>query len=231
MAAVDRYLTLITSLPAHGTLFGAKQTPLSRIRLRQRLQLLEPEDTEDLTKLGVLTDWYRLGMDDDDEAILRRARQLVPAMASPFVRDLATWRLELRTVTAALRRRHAGLGPPTHSRNWGFGRWVPHIIRYWGEPQLRLERAFPWLPEASRCLEAEDALGLERLLLSAVWDHLKRISEGHHFDFEAVVVYCVRWDLVARWTGYDGDAALARFDELTEAALAPLEALRADLAA
>ena len=231
MSAVDRYLMLITSLPAHGELFGAKQTPLSRIRLRQRLKLLEPGDADDLAKLNALTHWISLGMGEEDESIVRRARQALPSMSNDFVRDLATWRLETRTVVAALRRRQAGGSPPSRSRDWGFGRWVPHITRYWSEPNLRLERAFKWLPEARRLLESGDPLGLERLLLGNVWDHLERISEGHHFDFEAVVVYCTRWDLVARWTGYRADAALTRFDELVETSLAPLESLRAELAA
>lgn len=231
MSAADRYLMLITSLPAHGELFGAKQAPLSRLRLRQRLKLLEPGDADDLQKLAALADWSRLGMDEEDEAIVRRARDILPTVANDLVRELATWRLEMRTLIAALRRRHAGEGPPARGRAWGFGRWVPHITRYWNEPNLRLERAFPWLPEARRLLEDGDPVGLERHLLSTVWDHLERVSEGHHFDFEAVVVYCSRWDLVARWTGYQGDAAVARFDELVEAVLGPLDTLRADLAA
>lgn len=230
MSAVDRYLTLITSLPAHGELFGAKQTPLSRLRLSQRLKLLDPQDAADLEKLGALTEWFRLGMHEDDEAIVRRAREVLPAVANSFVRDLATWRLEMRTIVAALRRRHAGEGAPARGRAWGFGRWVPHLTRYWSEPNLGLERAFPWLPEARRLLESGDPLGLERLLLGTFWNHLERVSEGHHFDFEAVVVYCGRWDLVARWTGYRGDDAVARFDELVEAALGPMETLRAELA-
>lgn len=228
MAAADRYLMLITSLPAHGELFAAKQTPLSRIRLDRRLRLLEPADAEDLAKLAQLTDWHR--QDGGDEAILARARQMLPTIGNAFALDLATWRLELRTLVAALRRRQAGGRPPS-GRAWGLGRWVPHIARYWGEPHLRLERVYPWLPEAKRLLERGDALGLERLLLGAVWAHLARIAEGHYFDFEAVVIYVARWDLVARWTGYDGDAALARFDELVEASLAPVDALRAELAA
>lgn len=231
MSAVDRYLMLITSLPAHGELFGAKQTPLSRIRLRQRLKLLEPGDGDDLSKLVALTDWAWLRMDEDDESMVRRARDVLPSIFNEFVRDLATWRLEMRTVVAALRRRQAGGRPPSGSRDWAFGRWVPLITRYWSEPNLRLEGAFPWLPEARRLLEAGDSLGLERLLLGTVWDHLERVSEGHHFDFEAVVVYCKRWDLVARWTGYSGDAAVTRFDELVHESLGPLEALRAELMA
>jgi hypothetical protein len=42
------------------------------------------------------------------------------------------------------------------------------------------------------------------------------MSEGHWFDFEAVVIYVLRWDLIARWIGQDGAAALRRFDGLVE---------------
>lgn len=170
-------------------------------------------------------------MDDEDEQIVQRARDVVPTIANPFVHDLVAWLLELRTAVSALRRRHAGGGAPSSTRHWGFGRWVPLISRFWNEPNLRLERALPWLPEARRLLEVGDSLGLERHLLSTVWDHLGRISESHHFDFEAVVIYSVRWDLVARWTSYRGEAALGRFDELVETAIIPLETLRAELAA
>ncbi|NBC12012.1 MAG: hypothetical protein GVY09_01465, partial [Gammaproteobacteria bacterium] len=113
MAPQDRYLTLLTSLPAHGPLFGAKQTPLSRLRLRKRLAWLEPEDSEDLTRLATATDWHRQRFDVDDEAVVQQAEQDIAQIHNAFTRDLATWRLELRTVVAALRRRRAGEPAPS----------------------------------------------------------------------------------------------------------------------
>jgi hypothetical protein len=223
MAPQDRYLTLLTSLPAHGPLFGARQTPLSRLRLRMRLNWLEPEDAEDLARLASVIDWRHQRFDVDDEDVVREAQAEIDRISNAFARELAIWRLELRTVVAALRRRRAGEPAPSGRRRWGFGRWVPHIARHWTEPHFRLERVYPWLPEAKQLLDDGDALGLERLLLGAVWAHLERIGAGHEFDFEAVVVYVTRWDLVARWTRYDADAALARFDELLETALAGVE--------
>jgi hypothetical protein len=67
------------------------------------------------------------------------------------------------------------------------------------------------------------AVDLERLLLGAVWSHLERLSDGHYLDFEAVVIYVLRWDMIARWTTYDGDEAVRRFDELVEQAMAGVE--------
>jgi hypothetical protein len=219
MAPQDRYLTLLTSLPAHGPLFGAKQTPLSRLRLGKRLDWLEPDDAQDLARLAALTSWHSQRFDMDDEDVVRDAEQGIAQIQNAFTRALVVWRLELRTVVAALRRRRAGEPAPSGRRKWGFGRWVPHIARHWSEPHFRLERVYPWLPEAKRLMDDGDPLGLERLLLGAVWTHLERISAGHEFDFEAVVVYVTRWDLVARWTHYDADAALTRFDALLETAL------------
>jgi hypothetical protein len=220
MQPADRYLTLLTSLPAHGPLFGAKQTPLSRLRLEMRLRWLEDEDAEDLARLSAAVDWYDQRFGIDDEAVVRQAEQRIAAIGNDFTRELASWRLQMRTLVAALRLRRDGATAPSSRRRWGFGRWVPQITRHWGEPYFRLERVFPWLPEAKRLLDSGDALGLERLLFGTVWAHLERIGAEHYFDVEAVVVYVSCWDLVARWTRYESQAALARFDGLLDATLA-----------
>jgi len=219
MSAANRYAMLISSLPYHGVLFGAHQTPLSRIRLQQRLRLLEPADAACLHAIAGLLDWSYQGRERRDEEIIARAREVIPTLRNDFVRDLVIWRLELRTLMAALRRRQRGqAAPPAHAR-WGYGRWLTQLRRYWNEPHFRLERVYPWLPEAHTLLESGDTLGMERLLIGIGWEHLQRLSDGHHFDFEAVLIYTQRWSLIARWTSYDGAAALTRFDELVETGL------------
>lgn len=220
MAPEDRYLTLLTSLPAHGPLFRSRQTPLSRLRLERRLDWLAPEDAEDLARLAAVIDWHDQRFDVDDEDLVRAAQAGMDEFHNDFARDFATWRLELRTVVAALRRRRAGETAPSARRSWGFGRWVPHISRHWGDPHFRLARVYPWLPEAKQRMDDGDPLGLERLLLGVVWEYLERVGAGHAFDFEAVVVYVMRWDLIARLTSYDAAAAVRRFDRLLDAAVA-----------
>ena len=66
---------------------------------------------------------------------------------------------------------------------------------------------------------------------TAAWDHLEQVSDGHYLDFEAVVIYVLRWDMIARWTTYDGEEAVRRFDELVEQAMAGLDALQPQSAA
>jgi hypothetical protein len=215
----SHYAMLLGSLPYHGPLFGARQTPLSEIRLGQRLALLTPEDLEDVRLMRRLVGWG--GLQREDTEVAAEAGRYLPEFRSDFVRDLVDWRLTVRTVVAALRRRHSGQTAPA-GRRWGYGRWLAHVQRHWNEPGFRLERVYPWLPEALRQMEQGDAFGLERLLLGVVWDHLERVVDGHYFDFEAVVVYVQRWDLIARWTCYDGATAITRFDALVERGLVGL---------
>lgn len=210
---------LISSLPFHGPLFGAHHTPLSRLRLEQRLRVLEPDDADTLRRLSEILDFIHHSMELTDTELVHRTRVLETDLSNALFRDLLRFRMEMRTLLAAARRRHRGeLGPP-QERGWGYGRWVAHIERNWHEPGFRLERVFPWITEAERLLHVDDSLGLERLKLAITWTHLDRAGEGHWFDFEAVVIYVLRWNLVARWLNQDADAALSRFDALVEAGL------------
>ena len=103
-----RYVMLLSSLPYHGTLFSAKVTPLSRIRLQQRLSLLEPEDLQEVDAMAGLLDWYRHPVQKSDAEIVKLAKQVIPQLRSPFACELLSWRLEMRTLIAALRRRRDG---------------------------------------------------------------------------------------------------------------------------
>jgi len=216
MVEEDRYLTLLTSLPAHGPLFRVHHPPLSWLRLRQRLGWLEADDAEDLERLLALVSWHRQRFEVEDGELILAAERSVAEFRSDFARDFAVWRLELRTLVAALRRRHAG-GSPPRARRWGFGRWVPLIARNWNDPHFRLERVHPWLPDARRMLDQGDPRGLERLLLTTVWSHLDRLEDDHRFDFAAVVIYVMRWQIVARLIREDSQLALQRFDALLDA--------------
>ena len=210
---------LITSLPYHGPLFGAHQTPLSRVRLNNRLRILDEADAKALQALSAVLHWVHQSMTVTDPELIERAARFEMAWGEGFLTDVMRFRMEMRTVYTALRRRRRGETAPPTGERWGYGRWVRHIERYWNEPGFRLQRVYPWVNEAERLIEARDSLGLERLLLGIVWDYLIRISEGHEFDFEAVVIYVLRWDLIARWSSYDGARAVQRFNALVDTGL------------
>ena len=114
---------------------------------------------------------------------------------------------------------HRGEGPPPSDTPWGFGRWVGHITRNWTDPDFRLGGVFPWLGEADRLMRADDTVALERLILEQAYRRLQRQAGEHEFDFEAVVRYVLKWNIVDRWGRYNSEAAARRFEKLAEAGL------------
>jgi hypothetical protein len=218
-----RYTVLMASLPPLGGMFEARSPAISLLKLESRLRLLHPDDQHILELMeGFLSQAVR---DDEslagpvDARLLQAAQGFFAVVSNPTLRQLVAQRLDLRTILAALRRRHRGENEPPRGQPWGFGPWVATIERRWKEPTFGLEAVFPWIRELGRLLEAGDLVTLERTLFAVIWKELDRLAFGHNFDFEAVVIYVARWALVDRWSHYDATAAQARFDNLVKASL------------
>ena len=214
---MTKYLTLMASLPPIGQLFEAKQTPISRLKLESRLKMLTEKDAILLNRISSLIAWSEQPMERTDAQFIDEARRFFEEVRSPILQEIVASRLDVRTIVAALRRHHRGESNPPSGQPWGFGRWVNYIESHWTEPEFHLEVIFPWVSAAHRLLNANDAVALERLQFEVNWKMLQRVETGHYFDFEAVVIYVMRWSMVARWLRYDGEAAVKRFGKLVDA--------------
>jgi len=219
MSDPNAYIMLISSLPSPEALFLARQPPLSRLKLDRRLRILEPDDAETLRLVEDALQWDRLPISLTEAEVVARVRRALEGIDNETLRQIVRERLEIRTCVAALRRRHRGEGPPAPGTCWGFGRWIDHIARNWTEATFRLDRIFPWMREANNLMNASDTMALERLLLQQAWKKLVRRAGEHEFDFEAVVIYVLKWNIVDRWGRYNGEAAMKRFDDLVDASL------------
>jgi len=214
----DRYTMLLASLPHLEPPFMAQKVPISRRQLDKRLEMLADEDREVLDRVENVVHWGRLPLSLTDTELLARAAEELKHIPNEYLRAIVQTRLELRTVVAALRRRQARKIPHA-GESWGWGRFVNHIQRHWNEPAFRLERVYPWIGEAQQRLHESDALGLERLLLMEAWRQLARVDYLHQFDLTAVVVYVMRWNIIERWSRYEAETALQRFNTLVNEAL------------
>jgi hypothetical protein len=211
-----KYITLMSSLPPLGKLFEATQTPISRLKLENRLKLLEAKDGKLLEQMANLIAWSEQPMARTDPQFVQEAKHFFEEVSNPTLREVMQHRLDLRTIVAALRRRHRGENEPPVGQIWGVGNWVSFIERHWTEPGFHLEAIFPWVLEANRLLSANDLVGLERLQFGLNWQMLDRVGAGHYFDFEAVVIYLMRLSVVDRWTRYNGGGAVERFRKLVD---------------
>lgn len=212
----DCYYTLMSALPALEPLAAEERPPCSRVRLDKLLGMLEPEDVSQLAAIEGIMLFDRLSFDLTEDEVVGNAETALATLRSPHLREVAKWRLAVRTVLAGLRRRHTG-AKPERGEVWGFGHWTRTIERNWSRRDFGLGGAFPWLEEFAVLVEREDAVELEKRLLLQVWRYLSHKVEGHYFDFEAVALYVLRWDLLRRWTSQDPAKARERFDEMMEA--------------
>ncbi len=210
--------TLLTSLPHIDSLFNSRITPISRFQLDRRLSMLEMEDQERLVLIENLLHWDHLADDVNESALIRMAEKARDQLGSQTLRELVDWRLDMRTIVAALRRKHLGEAAPTTAK-WSYGTRYEYIRSHWSSPTLGLGKAFPWINKVNECLRTGNCVELEKTLLQAVWDQLNRLATRHQFDFEAVVIYVLRWNLVARWTCYDTSKAQTRFRKLIDKSL------------
>lgn len=214
-----KYAMLMASLPKHPVdLFSAKHATLSSIQLQRRLALLDAQDAADLARIESILHWSEHLIKSDAEAVAR-GEALLAQIHNDFLREVIVWRLEQRTVLAALRRRQMGLPRPQQGSRWGFGKWLPYIESHWENPDFGLGRYISWPMHMQELLAANKTLELEKLVLNLIWKHYARQKHNHHFDFEAVVIYVFRWDIINRWLHYSKPKALVRFDELVSAGL------------
>ncbi len=222
----DQYIMLMASLPPHAPdLFTAKQPPISRIKLNQRLTMLEPEHREKLDLIENLVHWDRLAIATSDDQIIQRGKQTLNAINNDLMKKIISWRLEKRSMVAALRRKQLDLSAPEPGQKWGFGERCETLVQHWAEPAFGLQRQFPWLEEAERLMNTGKHLDLERMLLHQVWVFYDRLSSHHFFDFEAVIIYVLRWDVIDRWSRYDDEKAAARLQSMSDSGLGEFKTL------
>ena len=85
-----------------------------------------------------------------DAAVVQRYNALMQDITNPLVRDILAHGMDVRMIVVALRCRRRGLALPTV----GMGQWFDHIRHNFNQPDFKLGRVFPWIPEAERLLAA-----------------------------------------------------------------------------
>ena len=225
MKVAKKYYTLVASLPRLVPFESAERLPINRIRLDQRMKNLDPVDAGDLSLAEVLLEWQQYPLALSVEQLTEQYRKAMAQILNPSLRQFIEFRMDQRSVLVGLRRRHLGQGAPKHGEIWGVGASCRWIEEHWERPDFDLSRRYPWISEAHAKLESDDAVGLERLVMEEVWQHLGRIADNYPFGFEEVFAYVFKWDILNRWLSYQADAATRRFQKLVTEAVGEYQQL------
>ena len=206
---------LICSLPSLPSRLEVDERPITLERLQNRIRMLEPGDAQELGRMYEILRWSRQFEEPDDAAVVKRYDELMQGVTNQLVHEVLTSGMDVRMITAALRRRRRGLGPPTI----GIGRWVEHIRHHFNQPEFGLTHVFPRIAEYERMLDQGDVLNLYRGLLEGTWTYLKRRADDYYFSFEAVVLYVARWNILRQWQELQAERGRSIFETFVTEAL------------
>ncbi|WP_129141701.1 hypothetical protein [Modicisalibacter coralii] len=206
-----RYVTLLCSLPHLRPPFHWERPPISRVRLEQRLTLLEARDRALLARVEAVARPYRGSGWHDDAALLGEARDLLAELGLAPLADWLVWWLTLDVLTAALRARRDG---QTEAGALSAAPRVGRRLRdAWQHPTFALATRYPWLTPLADQVQAGDSLAVETTQLELGWDYLARHRPATPYGLEAVAHYLFRWWLIERRCRQDGPGARQRFRE------------------
>jgi len=209
------YAMLMASLPPHPmSLWDQKNKPISRLHLERRLSLLNDQDKQQLAEIESILHWAKINDENSDAQISAEAERVTQSITTPLLQKTIIWRMELRTIITAIRRRKLGREVPAKNERWGYGQVVPFIRKNWQVDDFSLSHRFDWIKKANTLFETEQSVELEKLLLNLSWQHYESIGHAHYFDFEAVVIYVLRWNIVNRWSQCNEEIAMNQFEIL-----------------
>ncbi len=209
------YYTILGSLPHLPHFEMAERLPLTRLRLEQRISMLEAEEAKQLYLAEDLISQRKAVASQRTYAdMAKRFRKGMAEITQPVLRSYVEDRIDQMTVLAALRLRREGRDLSKGGVNWGLGRRVRYIESHWNDPDFRLTSNYPWLPEARNLLEADDARGLDRFLLNINWQALGWIADREPLGFGGVVAFLFKWDILNAWLVRNAERATQKFKEL-----------------
>ncbi len=216
----------MASLPPHPmSLWEHKNKPITRLHLEKRLTLLQDADRQQLMLIEGVLHWAKMQGAASDAAVAVEAKRAMQSIENSLLQSVISWRMELRTLMAAIRRRKLGKEAPAKNAAWGYGEVVTLIRQNWQVDDFGCSRRFPWVLEANTLFVTEQSVALEKLLLNLSWQHYAHIGQGHYFDFEAIVIYVLRWNIINRWVQCDEQAAMRQFEALVNEGLGEFLAL------
>jgi len=211
-----QYFTLVTSLPKLPVRFdAANYEPMSRLRLEQRLHMLEEKDAQRLEVLQNFFHWEHHPQTHTDREVVEQLQQFLSEVDNPLSRSVVLQIMNVRFINAALRLRHLGEPLPPSVDTW----WQRHLTNHREHADLGVSARYPWVQDLSQLIEQGDVKGVHHKMVDILWQYLRRKSLDYTFSFEAVVLYTAQWHLIHGWQKQHIEQGKQHFHLLLEEAL------------
>ncbi|MDR3502589.1 MAG: DUF2764 family protein [Legionella sp.] len=207
------FYTVASSLPRLGVSFKIATPPISRFQLEKRLRLLPEEQVLQVFAIELLV-WKSWFKPQQSVTATRMLYQNIIKNQSPFIINLIDWYLDLRSIFAAIRMRNEKKEVPENPHDYWISHWDHRLMQKWSDADFGLKSVYPWLPKVVSDIEKNNTAAVEGFLLAHIWKHLSIVEAGHYFDFEAITIYLLRWNVVNYWSSFSTSNALDCIEKL-----------------
>ena len=81
---------------------------------------------------------------------------------------------------------------------------------------LKAKREYKISPALSSIVSEENPLDIEKKLLHFRWKFIEEKEEGHYFDLEFIILYCLKLQILERLFTFNKEKGIVVFDKLCE---------------
>lgn len=210
---MDRYYTLVTSLPFLGHLDSGSEIPISRLGLDKRLTMILEDDREQLDAIESLYfTAFEFWSEHSDRDIVREWNEKIKTVSSDGMRQRIEYHFELQTYLAAFRYRNSGHG---HAEQFtGAGRWTGFIKRHWHEPDFSISEFFPSWQALIKAVKQGDSGRVDWQLKRLLWQDLTFYERQSGFHLDAVACYVLKWRMLSDFVQQNSESSVEYFNQL-----------------
>jgi hypothetical protein len=130
--------------------------------------------------------------------------------SSPFLRAYLTFERDLRNALTAIRARRKGLPPSEYLV--GESDAVDLLGRSSAE-DFGLSKDYPWI---DRIIDAKNPQDMEETVQRIVWETIDEMAEPYHFEFDVVLAYLLKIQILERALGLSEEQGLDIVKRLEE---------------
>ncbi len=201
MANANRYYQLITSLPLLQGKLGSDFEVMTRIGFDKKLDQLSEDDKGMVKELEDFLIWEKHSMDRATDSEFRsKAIALQHRYTNKTFLEIIKFATQRRLLLGLLRKRKNGLEQAPDSKEyWAFPEIEYNIKHYWNQTDFGLKSLNTNIAGVDTLLQDNQSLELEKQMMEMVWNYCDKLSHGHYFDIDFIMLYAIRRSIVQRW--------------------------------
>ena len=145
--------------------------------------------------------WEKHSMDNEtDEAFKKKSLDLLQKYDNPTFLHIINAAIEKRFLLGLIRKRINGQEEPPESEDlWRLSRYKFKIQNNWNKTDFGIKHLSKELAGFDYLMQEHSALELEKQILKLMWRFCDKVSHGHYFDIDFILIYAIRRNIIERW--------------------------------